>query len=188
MVSGTITVKPQLEVPTVSSNSTNCFEEVGPAMTAIAKSGGNLIWSLTPNFETILDSVPSVIPFSTAGVTSYYVREELAGCISDPSTITITVHYCKVDAPTAFTPDGDNVNDSWIIPHIDEEYPLNTVSIYDRWGGLVYNSPEGTYESNHWDGKYKGSLLPVDSYFYIIEYNDGVRSPTKGSVTILLKK
>jgi gliding motility-associated-like protein len=69
------------------------------------------------------------------------------------------------------TPNDDNVNDTW---QIDEAmaYPEIEIEIFDRWGKLVWRSSKGYTEN--WDGRnMKGSELPMDSYFYVINLNDG---------------
>ena len=156
-------------------------------MNATASSGGTLVWSSDNSFSTILGQGATLTPSSTLGTSSYYVREVLNGCYSDASIINITVKYCEVETPTAFTPDGDNVNDTWVLAHIDEMYPNNVVSIYDRWGLKVYESPKGQYELHNWDGKFNGKSLPVDSYFYIIDYNDSDKPSKNGAVSIILE-
>jgi hypothetical protein len=36
-----------------------------------------------------------------------------------------------------------------------------------------------------WDGDINGSPLPPASYYYIIEYNDGITKPSSGTVSII---
>ncbi|WP_149304988.1 cadherin domain-containing protein [Pareuzebyella sediminis] len=71
----------------------------------------------------------------------------------------------------AFTPNGDGNNDAWIIPGIDN-YPNNTVRVYNRWGHEVYAT---TSYHNDWEGFYKNrnEKLPSGSYLYVIDLGDG---------------
>ncbi|MEN9399124.1 MAG: hypothetical protein RL632_225 [Bacteroidota bacterium] len=90
--------------------------------------------------------------------------------------------------PTAFTPDGDGVNESWEIPNLDKQYPKNVVRIYNRWGSLLYehdSSTDGAYATKPWDGTVKGDIMPVGSYYYIIDFNNLDNSSVKGIVTIV---
>jgi len=112
----------------------------------------------------------------------------LNGCNSEPNSINISVKNCDIEIPTAITPDGDNVNDVWILSDIDQIYPENIVSIFDSWGGLVFTSDKGLYETNPWNGKIKEKILPVDSYYYLIEFNDGKTPSAKGSISIILNR
>ncbi|KPL21738.1 MAG: hypothetical protein AMS23_08890, partial [Bacteroides sp. SM1_62] len=84
--------------------------------------------------------------------------------------------------PNTITPNSDNVNDTW---QIDEAlaYPDIEIEIFDRWGKLVWRSSRGY--SENWDGRnMNGRELPMDSYFYVINLNDG-SEPINGTVTII---
>ncbi len=93
--------------------------------------------------------------------------------------------------PSAFSPNNDQYNDTWIINHpalpqvtIKELYPELVVQVYNRWGKLVYLSDKGY--PNPWDGNdNRGNELPVDSYHYVIYLNDGSGRQEMGNVTIL---
>lgn len=90
--------------------------------------------------------------------------------------------------PTAFTPDGDGTNELWEIPNLDKQYPKNVVRIYNRWGSLLYehdSSTDGLYSTKPWDGTVKGDLMPVGSYYYIIDFNNLDNKSVKGIVTIV---
>jgi gliding motility-associated-like protein len=80
------------------------------------------------------------------------------------------------------TPNNDNVNDTW---QIDEAlaYPEMEIEIFDRWGRLVWRSTRGYTEN--WDGRnMNGKELPMDSYFYVINLNDGT-DVINGTITII---
>ena len=81
----------------------------------------------------------------------------------------------EVNISQAFTPNGDGVNDTWMIYNI-ENYPNNKVSVYNRWGKLVYSKKR---YMNDWDASYEGNgsrILPeAASYYYLLDLNgDGV--------------
>ena len=59
------------------------------------------------------------------------------------------------------------------------------ISIYNRWGNKIFESKRGMYSQTPWDGKFKGEEMPVASYFYIIEFNDGKTVPINGIVSIV---
>ncbi|MDN5212994.1 cadherin domain-containing protein [Fulvivirgaceae bacterium BMA12] len=80
---------------------------------------------------------------------------------------------------TAFTPNGDGVNDTWIIDNI-RLHPNARVSILNREGSEVFNS---VGYNEPWNGTYKGKDLPQDTYYYIIDLNGNRKY--KGFVTIL---
>ena len=84
--------------------------------------------------------------------------------------------------PKAFTPNGDGVNDEWVIEGL-ETYPNAVLKLYNRWGQLVYESA-GSYR-NDFDGRYNGTDLPTGVYYYVIELNVPGKEPVTGDVTIL---
>ncbi|WP_417444841.1 gliding motility-associated C-terminal domain-containing protein, partial [Joostella sp.] len=74
------------------------------------------------------------------------------------------------------TPNNDGKNDYFKIQCI-ENYPGNTVDIYNRWGIKVYSAKD--YQNN-WDGTSdgratidKGAKLPTGTYYYVIDLNEG---------------
>jgi gliding motility-associated-like protein len=83
--------------------------------------------------------------------------------------------------PNVFTPNGDGENDIWRIGGV-LYFPNMTVSLFDRWGRLVFVSEPGYPKP--WDGKRNGKLLPMDAYFYIIDLKNG-QKPLRGSITIV---
>ena len=86
-----------------------------------------------------------------------------------------------MNIPTAFTPNADGYNDWWEIIGI-EYYPGATVQIFNRWGEQIFYSEN--YIDQPFDGSYRGIKLPVDSYHFIIELQNGSPAIT-GNVTIL---
>lgn len=82
--------------------------------------------------------------------------------------------------PNAFSPNGDNFNDTWKILGI-EQFPLAHVQIFDRWGKLIIDKKN--YESD-WDGTIDGNELEMGSYMYIVNLNSPKASVFKGIVSI----
>jgi gliding motility-associated-like protein len=88
-------------------------------------------------------------------------------CPSVSDDVVVTVH--PIILPSGFSPNGDNVNDYFEVPDIEE---LGTVAleVYNRWGNLVYS--DGEYKNN-WDGKSNdGSDLSDDTYYYMLQVGD----------------
>ena len=67
--------------------------------------------------------------------------------------------------PNAFTPNADDLNDTWLPIH-SQQMPFS-YSIYDRWGEKIF---EGDQETG-WDGSKNGELLSSGVYFYVIHSN-----------------
>jgi gliding motility-associated-like protein len=84
----------------------------------------------------------------------------------------------------AFTPDGDGINDVFVIAGL-ENFPLNNLKIFNRWGALVYEVEN--YENN-WGGlsvnpmNFITDQLPTGTYYYILDTYSTKYGVIKGSV------
>ncbi|MGN7721809.1 PKD domain-containing protein [Chitinophaga sp. 22620] len=97
------------------------------------------------------------------------------------ATDQVTVTIIKaIDPPNVFSPNGDNINDTWVIREL-VHYPNCIVEIFNRYGQRLFRS--NGYGAA-WDGKYRGEPLPIGTYYYVIHPGDGGK-PVSGSVTIL---
>ena len=88
------------------------------------------------------------------------------GC-SDSAFVTVYVDekvLIAVEAPQTFTPNGDGINDVWIINNIDV-YESCPIQIFNRRGQHVYDA---TQYNNDWDGVFNGKELPEGAYYYIL--------------------
>lgn len=101
-----------------------------------------------------------------------FYADELIGTNSDPIIISNTPPIARnitfLDADKFFSPNGDGVNDQWVIRNIDELIG-NEISIYNTSGEEVYNA--NPYQ-NDWNGIYKGKDLPADVYIYLLKIPD----------------
>jgi gliding motility-associated-like protein len=106
---------------------------------------------------------------------------DLNGCSVKDSVGVKAVNETCLIIPNAFSPNGDLINDVWNIGNIDL-YPLIQVTVINSWGQTVWRSERGYPKP--WDGRSNGIMLPIDSYFYIINLHNGSK-PIAGSVTII---
>lgn len=107
----------------------------------------------------------------------YFVTvEDQYGCTGS-DTIIIEMDY---GVPNFFSPNGDGINDTWEI-NILQNYPEATISIYDRFGKLLYSFRGG---DSGWDGTYAGHAIQQGTYWYMIDFH-GARKPITGHLTIV---
>lgn len=101
--------------------------------------------------------------------------------ISPQNTVAVTIfddEYNTLNIPSAFTPNGDSINDRWNIPNLT--YDSNcTVNIFDRYGHNLFNSKGYTIP---WDGTKNGQAIAAGTYYYIIDTHGKKHS---GSITII---
>lgn len=88
----------------------------------------------------------------------------------DSGTVVLTVESIYNGMPTAFTPNGDQVNDLYRPSGLTAE-EVHTFRIYNRWGQEVYNGDN--LENNGWDGRLNGVEQPTEVYLYLLEYKLG---------------
>ncbi len=119
-----------------------------------------------------------VIPFQ-ANVSSDLLfarlEDNTTGCFNT-SQFTIIFERCEIIFPEGFSPNGDGVNDTFSIPGLAEQFDNFVLKVFNRHGVEVFETRSSNYTefagipnkgilSN--DG-----LLPVGTYFYVIQYND----------------
>jgi gliding motility-associated-like protein len=75
---------------------------------------------------------------------------------------------CPLYIPNAFTPNGDNINDRFVLSVSEDCEVLNfEIQIFDRWGQMVYESKE-LDPSKAWDGQFDSNYLQQGLYLYKI--------------------
>jgi len=131
------------------------------------------------------DTLPSTTPLVN-GATYYASQTNAMGC-EGSVRLAITIDLTGCDAifiPEAFSPNGDGVNDRFVIENIDVVYPNYSIEIFNRNGNAVY---KGYARNGTWDGtanqhQLGNKILPNGVYFYIINYNDGETAPVQGNL------
>ena len=186
--SSLLTVHGIPNAPTVIQPEMYCSNATPPDMVVVPEVNGSVVWSSDANFNSIIGTSNFLTPKLQVGETVYYVANIVNECQSPSSEFHILIEDCPIEIPSAFTPDQDNFNDTWILTDLDFVYPKSEVFIYNRWGALIYKTGPGDYEKNSWNGIFNGEKLPVASYYYTIEYNNGKRPPSSGTVTIVFNK
>ncbi|NJN41884.1 MAG: gliding motility-associated C-terminal domain-containing protein [Flammeovirgaceae bacterium] len=82
------------------------------------------------------------------------------------------------------SPNGDGLNDVWIIQNINTLEPQNKVSLFNRWGDKVFEIENYDNNSRVFKGMNdNGKDLPSGVYFYKIEFISG-REIISGYLTI----
>lgn len=88
-----------------------------------------------------------------------------AGPCSAVDSVFITVES-YLGMPTAFTPNGDGINDFFRPAGLQNSDKVLQFKVYNRWGQLLYDD----IINHEWDGTYQGVPQPQDVYIYTYEY------------------
>ena len=84
------------------------------------------------------------------------------GCI-DSAEIEVTVSESQIKVPNIFTPNGDGVNDLFLVQY--RSIAEFNMWVYNRWGKLVFST---TDPDRGWDGTIYGKPAAEGAYFYVI--------------------
>jgi gliding motility-associated-like protein len=126
--------------------------------------GGDYIFSIDGiNYQDspLFNNVPT-------GEITIYIKDR-NGCLPIASKLIYILNY-----PKFFTPNGDGINDTWLIPNVKTR-PNTTISIFDRFGKLL---SQLNVNSKGWNGTFNGQNLPSGDYWFVLTLfnNKTVRS------------
>jgi gliding motility-associated-like protein len=113
----------------------------------------------------------------------YTLEHPVCATVSD--TLIVSASLCEgfnPVFPTMITPNFDGLNDLFVINYLEKVYPECEVTIFNRWGSVVFKSIG--YEKP-WDGTRNGEELPIGTYFYNIDLNDTTGKEYHGSISII---
>jgi len=109
----------------------------------------------------------------------------ICGVTSDSIVVTENINSCdcNVYVPTAFTPNNDGKND--LLKVFPNCLFTGELSIYNRWGQLVYRTKD---LQKGWNGTYSNVLQSSGIYIYHVKYTHAFRPGTfykKGSFVLI---
>jgi gliding motility-associated-like protein len=130
-------------------------------------SGQNLqyYWSPTTQMANANTLSPLVSPTDSITYTLYASN---GNCPPVGDAVFVLV-YKKLSIPNAFSPNGDQINDTWIIKGLDS-YVDASIKVFNREGITVFQAKSS---DKPWDGRYNGTLLSVGTYYYLIDLKNG---------------
>lgn len=107
-----------------------------------------------------------------------------ATACQDTGSVVLVIESVFLGMPTAFTPNGDGVNDVFRPIGLTGE-DIMSFKIYNRWGQIVYQGDN--LENDGWDGTFQGVEQPTEEYVFILEYRIGNQEPQarKGGFTLV---
>lgn len=144
-------------------------------------------------WEWIIDQVyrtgiqHPVYTFPDTGVkTVTLIVEHIDGCRDSLTKIIDVEPRVTYYLPNAFTPNIDGTNDIFAGKGVYDGMKGFKLTIWDRWGGLVF---ETTDPNKGWNGRKnnEGELLPMGVYVYLVEYVNprSKKESLKGFATLI---
>ncbi|WP_084374405.1 PKD domain-containing protein [Reichenbachiella faecimaris] len=147
-----------------------CSEDTDPANNSVDLDPGSFStyeWTIV-NDDQILSTDP-IFTVSEGGIYEVTLSNGFT-CIRD---VVEVLDDClpKVYAPNAFTPQtSPGINDEFFV--YPNDYVSNfEIKIFSRWGEMVFQSNDIGFR---WDGTYRGKLLKIDSYIYVMRFRSSL--------------
>ena len=113
-----------------------------------------------------IDSVTGNVNLNAAGVGFLTIHHDLLGLCGDSDTHTVEIEPCSVELVNIFTPNNDGFNDLLVFTNI-ELYPGNTLSVFDRWGKVVY-------ETDNYQNNWRGDGVAEGTLYFVLHLPEGV--------------
>jgi gliding motility-associated-like protein len=168
-----------IEKPRANAGPDKMIIKGTPVQLTANASGQNISYTWSPN--AYIDNILSLQPVVTPPHDTSYILTVVSneGCETATDTMHVYV-YKDVYVPTAFSPNGDGLNDTWYVPALSA-YPQFTVSVYNRYGEILFQTRD---VNKSWDGRYKGIAQASGAYVYVIDLKQG-GSLLKGTLMIV---
>ncbi|PWU00221.1 MAG: hypothetical protein C5B52_09255, partial [Bacteroidetes bacterium] len=144
---------------------------------------GGDIYQWSPSFGLSNPNIADPIAVLEEDASYVLTVTSIVGC---PSSDTIKIKVFKGPefyVPTAFTPNGDGLNDKFHFVAIGMT-EIHYFKVFNRFGQVVYSSTDA---KNGWDGTINGKAQPAGTYVWMIEGRDylGNLVSKKGTVTLI---
>ena len=175
--------------PNVTANADNTTITIGSTVNLTGNVTNDVaatyMWTSTTS-AAITNAESSNASSQPTQTTTYTVTATTASDCVGSASVTVTVNEtpCTVSPMRTFTPNGDGINDLWLIVKGDDCNVTIVANVYNRWGSLVYHSDN---YNNDWNGTYQGKPLPDATYYYVVQvtYPSGLVKTITDNVTII---
>lgn len=125
-----------------------------------------------------------ITPVATSGQVTYQITvTDNSGCSATDNLSVNIVNQC-INVRNAFSPNGDGINDQWVVYDNNSCLKNVTVNVFNRYGNKVY---QNTNYSNNWGGTYNGKPIPDGTYYAVIDFTlvNGKKITTRTDVTVV---
>lgn len=111
------------------------------------------------------------------------------GCVDDDLLTVFVKKDNPVYVPNSFSPNGDNINDVFMIYAGEQVANIKQFLVFSRWGETVYQYYD--FQPNNptygWDGTHRGETMnpAVFVWYAVVEFIDGSEKLLEGDVTLV---
>jgi gliding motility-associated-like protein len=182
-VSDTVIVTVLPKVNAFAGNDTAVV--VGQPLHLTATGGINYVWSPPTALSDFTIADPTAVYDGSIDSIRYTVRVSDEKNCFDSASMTVKIFKTnpQIFVPTAFSPNGDGINDQFRPIGVGIK-TIEYFRVYNRWGQLVFST---TVNGNGWDGKIGGKLQSTNTFVWIVKGIDYLDKPffRKGNVTLI---
>lgn len=185
-ISDTITVQYRDSFPVVDATASTTVLFTGQSTNLNATNGQGYTYQWFPSDWLSNATLQSPVANPLQSVLYTVIATDANGCTARDSVfLEVKDVLCKepeLFIPTAFSPNGDNKNDLFLVRGntIESIY----FAVYDRWGELVFESNQ---RDKGWDGTFRGKEATSDVYVYYVNLTcvNKDRFEKKGNITLI---
>jgi serine protease inhibitor len=161
--------------PSTLTDQTFCSTDL-KTLADIKTNGLNIVW-----YSSASGGTPLLGSYVLTSSQSLYaaIYNATTGCESPiRQMVQITIINCQLVANNLLTLNDNSLNDNLKIENI-ENFPINQIEIYNRFGEIVWKTEYYNNDSNTFKGRanvsgvyQKDSDLPTGTYYFLLKYYD----------------
>ena len=172
------TVSVQVQIPATATVADSVCPQGAAPVTLTADTTGTYLWNTGATTQQIIvnDTGTYSVAISFPGKACPRIVTFSVG--EDPCPIPLVLTL-----PNVFSPDGNGAND-FFTPITSGDFTEFVVTIYNRWGQVLYESSDPFFK---WNGTDKqGKAVPDGVYYYIVDAKAGTTDDKqKGFITLI---
>ena len=148
-------------------------------LNAMAPQNTGYLWQDGTTADTLLVSTPGLYRILTSNA-----------CGEAVDAVLIEFESCReVFIPNVFSPNGDGINDRFLLQDDGDVTAVLLMRIFDRWGGMVFEQAQflPNDPAFGWDGRFRGKPASAGVYTWFAElvFRDGKQELFSGTVTLV---
>ena len=174
-----VTIRP---LPIVDAGTDTTIFRNTPAILSGSSNVAKNYWYPGQYVESPFELTTPATPLATTEYYLFAISEY--GCTNHDSVLVVVDGHTLLLMPTAFSPNGDGVNDIFRIVRYLNIETLQEFAVFDRWGQKMFSTEDIT---QGWDGNYRNRPQAIGVYTWMIkgktyDKEDVIRS---GNVTLI---